>query len=217
MLHYNDEIISAFDFVAVCRPESAGFDNSPARAAKCPLAGRVAAMNYAQVLDALADASLFDLYRLSVAIDQQLKDPQRQLAVKAQLRVGQTVEYFDQRENRTIAARVIRLQRSYVEVSDLRDGKEWRVPYYMLNLRQVDTRLPDSRQTGLSRQSLSVGDWVGFVDKHGIEHAGQIHKLNPKTASLHCPDGRWRVAYGLLFRVLDPGIDEAGVIEHQPD
>ena len=130
--------------------------------------------------------------------------------------IGQTVEYFDARENRTIAARVIKLQRTHVDVDELETGKPWRLPYYMLNLQHVDTRVPDSRQTGLTRQSLSVGDWVGFVDKHGQEHAGQVHKLNPKTASLHCPEGRWRVAYGLLFRVLDPGTAD-DFIEHQPD
>ena len=175
-------------------------------------------MNYAQVLEALAEATLFDLYRLNAAIDQQLQDPSRLQAVKNQLRLGQTVEYFDARQNRTVAARVTRLQRTSVSVEDLADGKRWRVPYYMLNLQHVDTRLPDpGHRPGLSRQALSVGDWVGFVDKHGVEHAGEVEKLNPKTASLRCPDGRWRVAYSLLFRVLDPGAGEAGVIEYQPD
>lgn len=174
-------------------------------------------MNYTQILEALAEASLFDLYRLNVAIDQQLQDPQRLQAVKAQLRVGQTVEYFDGRENRPIAARVLKLQRTQVDVADLHDGKRWRVPYYMLNLRHVETRLPENRQTGLSRQSLSVGDWVGFVDKDGREHTGQVRKLNPKTASLDCAEGKWRVAYALLFRVLDPGSADPYVIEHQPD
>ena len=175
-------------------------------------------MNYAQVLDALNNASLFDLYRLNVAIDQQLQDPRRLQAVKSQLRVGQTVDYFDARDNRNVRARVVKLQRTNVNVVDLHDGKPWRVPYYMINLQQVDTRLPEpADRPGLSRQALSVGDWVGFVDKHGVEHAGHVEKLNPKTASLRCPDGRWRVAYSLLFRVLDPGRAEVELLDRRSD
>ena len=49
-------------------------------------------MDTAQVLKALTQASLFELYRLSVAIDQQLRDPKRLQAIKNTLQVGQTVE-----------------------------------------------------------------------------------------------------------------------------
>ncbi|MCB1780551.1 MAG: hypothetical protein KDJ34_10785 [Candidatus Competibacteraceae bacterium] len=174
-------------------------------------------MDTAQVLNALAQASLFELYRLSAAIDQQLRDPQRLQAIKNALRVGQTVEYFVAAENCTISARIEKLQRTHVDVIHLSDGTPWRIPYYMLNVHGVETRLPHTPAQGLSRQALSVGDWVGFVDQHGVEWAGAVQNLNPKTASIQCQNGRWRVAYERLFRVLNPDAAHAPLIDHPVD
>lgn len=175
-------------------------------------------MNFGEVVEALGKASLFDLYRLSVAINQQLDDPKRGRAVRLALRVGQEVEYFDHSKNRLVAARVIELFRTRVLVRNHDDGEQWRISLYMINLQGVDTQLPDRAiQPGLDRQALSVGDWVGFVDKHGIEHAGKVIKLNPKTAVVRCREVRWRVTYSLLFRVLDPGAPDVGLIECQPE
>ena len=174
-------------------------------------------MDTAQVLQALTQASLFELYRLSVAIDQQLRDPKRLQAIKNTLQIGQTVEYFVAADNRTVPARIEKLQRTHVDVINLNDGKPWRIPYYMFNVQGVETRLPNTQARGLSRQALSVGDGVGFIDKQGVEWAGAVQKLNPKTASIQCKNGRWRVAYELLFRVLDPDAGHAQFIDHQAD
>jgi hypothetical protein len=174
-------------------------------------------MDTAQLLNALAQASLFELYQLSAAIDQQLRDPQRLQAIKNALRVGQTIEYFVAADNRTVPACIEKLQRTHADVINLNDGKPWRIPYYMLNVHGVEIRLPYTQAQGLSRQTLSVGDWVGFVDKHGVEWAGAVQKLNPKTASIQCQNGRWRVAYALLFRVLNPDAEHAQLIDPPAD
>ena len=76
-------------------------------------------MDIAQVLNALTQVSLFELYRLNVVIDQQLRDPKRLQAIKNVLRVGQTVEYFVAADHRTVPARIEKLQRTQTAVINL--------------------------------------------------------------------------------------------------
>lgn len=170
-------------------------------------------MDYTHVLKILEQATTFDLYRLSVAIKRLLADPERVRTVKHALRVGQTVDYFNATENRSVAARVLKLGRTRIDVAHVEDGARWDIPYSSINLQHIDTTVHAKADVGLSPQALSVGDWVGFADKHGYEHCGQVEKLNPKTASVQCPNGRWRVSYKFLFRVLDP---DAAALEAIP-
>ncbi len=78
-------------------------------------------MNYTAIIEELGKASLFDLYRLSAAIQNQLEDPARIAAVKRNLRVGQTLRWFDSSENRLHEAKLLRLNRTRAEVQNLRD------------------------------------------------------------------------------------------------
>jgi hypothetical protein len=52
-----------------------------------------------------------------------------------------------------------------------------------------------------------VGDKVGFITRDNIEQYGEVIRLNQKTVTLACNEGRWRVSYGLLFKIVSPGID----------
>ena len=63
-------------------------------------------MNYTLVLKELEKASLFELFRLESAINDQLEDPVRLLAIKRQLRVGTDITYFDTHKNRQVPARL---------------------------------------------------------------------------------------------------------------
>ncbi|NJN47882.1 MAG: hypothetical protein HC808_16965 [Candidatus Competibacteraceae bacterium] len=82
----------------------------------------------------------------------------------------------------------------------------------------VETRLPHTQaRASVSRQTLKVGDWVVFVDKRGVEWDGTAQKINPKTASIQRQNGRWHVAYALLFRVLNPNAEHAQLIDHPAD
>jgi hypothetical protein len=51
-------------------------------------------MDYSRIIDELNSASLFDLFRLSVAIHQQLDEPQRIAEIRAQLRPGMEITLF---------------------------------------------------------------------------------------------------------------------------
>ena len=163
-------------------------------------------MNYSEIIKTLEGATLFDLWRLQVAIDNMLDDPRRIAAVKKSLRVGDWVEIFKRDGNNTIHARVLKVHRTRVLVKREDNGLEWFFPFYVLNLQGTDTTIENpGRRTGLSRNEVSVGDHVGFRTRDGRELYGPIIKLNPKTVKIQVGKTTWRVDYSLLFKVLEPG------------
>ena len=170
-------------------------------------------MNYSQLTNALNQASAFDLYRLRAAIKRMLDDPQRIEEAKRHLRIGDTIEYFDNTENRAIQARLTKLQRVKATVENLHDGKTWIIPIYWINIHAVDTEIVEERSRGLGRNEVAIGDTVGFMDRDRVEHHGVVMRLNPKTVTLDCDGQKWRVAYGLLFKVVEPPVEEQTVEE----
>jgi hypothetical protein len=53
-------------------------------------------MDYTSIIEGLHVASLFDLFRLRAALTMQLEDPQRIEQVRARLRPGMPLTYFDE-------------------------------------------------------------------------------------------------------------------------
>ena len=80
-------------------------------------------MDYASLLDALGKASLFDLWRLNAAIRRVLDDPNKNQAIRAHLRVGQSIRYFEATENREIPGTVVEIKRSRALVQNDQDKK----------------------------------------------------------------------------------------------
>jgi hypothetical protein len=160
-------------------------------------------MNYTEVLNALNNASLFDLYRLSAAINNQLVDPTRLAAVKRALVVGQTLRYFDSSRNRLVDATLLRIDRTRASVRNLDDGKPWHIPFFMIDLEGSDVQIAATSQRGLDRNSLKVGDRVAYRSRAGHECYGEVVKLNPKTAGVLVGNQHWRVPYRLLSLVID--------------
>jgi hypothetical protein len=160
-------------------------------------------MNYSAILEALNQASLFELYRLNTAIGNQLDDPARINAVKQALRAGQTVRWFNSVENRLVEASLLRINRTRADVRNLGDGKHWTIPFYLINLEGQDVEIASRQRNTLDRNSLKVGDRVAFKDRAGHERFGQVVKLNPKSAAVQVGPARWRVAYSLLAPVID--------------
>ena len=76
-------------------------------------------MNYSDIIGALDNATEFDLFRLSVAINRMLDDPKRIEQLKHQLKIGQEIEYFEPNENRIIKAKVIKLKRTKVSIKNI--------------------------------------------------------------------------------------------------
>ncbi|MBF0463435.1 MAG: hypothetical protein HQL87_18900 [Magnetococcales bacterium] len=134
-----------------------------------------------------------------------LDQPERMLPIKRQLRSGMAISYFSGRENRLVDAVVEAVQRTCVYARDKADGKRWSIPFYAINLAGVDTDIhPQQGQKRLDKNQLKVGDTVGFLDREHHERYGTIQQLNQKTVSILTTEGaRWRVAYSLLFKVMD--------------
>jgi hypothetical protein len=169
-------------------------------------------MNYSDIIGALNSATGFDLFRINTAINRMLDDPKRIEQLKCQLQIGQEIEYFEPNENRIIKATVIKFKRAKVEIKNIDDGVCWTIPYYFININEVDTNISRSqKQSGLDRNEVKVGDKVGFIDGDNIEHYGDIVRLNPKTVTLHCDGQKWRVAYSFLFNVINTDIDVLSV------
>lgn len=160
-------------------------------------------MDYSKILKTLNEASLFDLYRLQVAINHQLEAPDRIKAIKRYLKPDQTITYFDSELNKLVEAIVIKVRRTRLLVENRHDGRRWSIPFYSVNLDNVDTDLHTSGE-GIAKAQLKVGERVGFRDRQDQELYGVVIRLNPKTATLMVDNGvKWRVAYKLLFPIID--------------
>ncbi|NOQ16638.1 MAG: hypothetical protein GQ581_06225 [Methyloprofundus sp.] len=161
-------------------------------------------MNYTEILEELNKATLFDLHRLQSAIYQELKSPARNEAIKFRLKPGQGISYFDSDANCLIDAIVIKPYKTRCDVRNVKDGKRWSIPFYYINLDDVDAAIQQAEnQVGIARASLQVGQRVGFKNKVGEDLYGEVIRLNPKTATIKVESGQWRVAYSFLFQVID--------------
>ena len=154
-------------------------------------------MDYASLLDALGKASLFDLWRLNAAIGRALEDPNKNEAIRANLRVGQSIRYFEAKENREIPGTVMEIKRSRALIQNDHDKKLWNIPFYMINLQEAHVDFPASR-TKVRPDSLRVGDAVGYRSRTQCEVYGVVIKLNRKTATVRLATGQqWGVPYNL--------------------
>ena len=164
-------------------------------------------MNYTQILAALQKASAFDLYRLRWAITTELERPRWVMSIQAKLRPGQEISYFDPATNRLVKALLLEFRRKNAAVKDIETGKSWLIPYAAINLDGADVEIREQPHEGLSRQSLSIGDLVGFLDSDNQQQCGRIIRLNDKTVTLDTGDRRWRVPYMFLHRIVDIDMD----------
>lgn len=168
-------------------------------------------MDFSALLAALNQASGFELYRLRAAIDSALADPKWIAAIQPQLRLGQQIEYFDARDNRLYAGQVLEFRKKEILVRQQDTGKLWLIAYTAINLGGADVRIRENPARGLSRHEVGIGDNVGFLDHEHRQRSGQIVRLNDKTVTLMADGQKWRVAYGLLHRVINA--TEAAPIE----
>lgn len=162
-------------------------------------------MNYTEIMDAIKNASLFDLYRLKVAIGNELENSERLDKIKAAINIGDVLFYFGHKDNKLEQVKVIQKNIKYAIVEKIEDGKRWRIAYYLFNLGNVDTEI-HTNNVKLSKNTLKVGDFVGF-NNNSTTIAGMIIKLNRTRVKLVTPSNqRWNVYYEHLFRIIDVDI-----------
>jgi len=162
-------------------------------------------MNYSEMVRALEQASLFDVYRLSVALRIMLEQPEKQEALKRQLRVGMAVSYFSTHTNALMNGVIEEILRNRVHVREKSSGQQWRIPLCAINVAHVKATIhPRSNKEKLTRNQSQVGEVIGFLGHNAQETYGTIVQLNPKTASIRTREGeRWRVYDDHIFKVLD--------------
>jgi hypothetical protein len=174
-------------------------------------------MDYSKILEELNNASLFDLYRLKVAINHKLENPQQLSAIKKCLKNGQRISYFDNTENRLIEAYVLKIMRTRLLVQNIHDHEKWEIPLYYVNLDKVNTDIINPSKAGLNKSQLKVGDMVGFQDNQNNYVNGKIIRLNQKTATIiTSANSKWRVAYEYLHFIYDVEQVTPYLIENQP-
>jgi len=170
-------------------------------------------MNFSETIATLNSASAFELFRLRAAIDRVLDQPGWMDAVRSRLRVGQTIQYFDSAANRSQQGQVLELRRKQAVVLDLATQRRWLISYAAINLDGADVEIREKPRQGLGRNEVAVGDVVGFMDRNHQQRSGRILRLNDKTITLMCGQQQWRVAYGLLHRVVDGSASSGELLE----
>lgn len=170
-------------------------------------------LNFSAVLNALNQASAFELYRLQFAIHRKLDDPRWIESIRWQLRKGQEVEYFSVQDNALRRARILEFRRKQVEILDLGDNRRWLIEFHAFNIDGIDVQVREQVSRGLSRNEVAIGQTLGFVDKDGLERSGVVQRLNDKSVTLQVGAQKWRVGYGLLHHIVDI---QAGVARDLP-
>lgn len=174
-------------------------------------------MNYSEILQSLQQASSFDLYRLQVAISRHLESPERIQKIREQLSVGQEIEIFNEDDNKSEIARILKFNPTSIGVIFVESQSRWRIPYYWVNLEGSNVSLRNTAKKGIEKNALSVDETVGFRSREGQEVYGKIIRLNPKTVTLKTGRGEWRVSYSLLFPVIDSSIIHTEYIAHNTE
>ena len=164
-----------------------------------------------RVLDALQNASGLELFQLSTLIERLLADPRRIIAVRKDMNLGQTVRFVDWRDGSMREGKVVAMRDTQVTLQDLRERKEWKLPYAAIEPPLPD---PETRPQAVApeppaaprptRNDFRCGEKVAFEDKYLQTVVGTIVRINSRTATIDPGDGtQWRVGFGLLRHVLD--------------
>ncbi len=161
-------------------------------------------MDYTKLFAEIKKASLFDLFRISTVIYNEIDNPEKVKEIKRRLKPGMSISYYEPGENRLIDAVIIELRRTRLLVRNRENRKRWLIEYASVNLEGVSADISfSSAPEGLDRNQLRVGDIVGFYHNDEELH-GEVVKLNPKKAKVLAPGPvTWSVPYSMLFRVIE--------------
>jgi len=154
------------------------------------------------VMSALENASDLELLQLRTAIAHLLENPKRILAIRQKLHTGMPLEYWSLRDRRMHRGRIAQFKPDQVLIHRDDGGHVW-VEYAALVVDGHQMAPEPPSRPMLTRKAFHLGDTVGFEGRDLLQHIGTIVRLNPKTATIACSEGEWRVSYALLHRVVD--------------
>lgn len=94
------------------------------------------------------------------------------------------ITYFSSNKNDLIEATVTDIRKTWVSVVNVQDNSRWNIKFCLINFQEIDVSInPRKSSGGLDRNSLKVGDRVGWHSKLGYDLYGVVEKLNPKKSS----------------------------------
>ncbi|MCF7956628.1 MAG: hypothetical protein K9M75_12565 [Phycisphaerae bacterium] len=162
-------------------------------------------MDFSRIISELENATSFELYRLSVAINKELENPIRIEKAKSLIKKGDIISYFESSENRLIEAKVLEIKRTQLHVRNKHDMKLWIIPFHMVNIEDIDADITyPTKAVGMNKNELKVGDIVGYRSQSQKNVRGRIIRINPKTVTLFVePNQQWRVPYSMLYPIVD--------------
>lgn len=177
----------------------------------------------ASALQALSRASSLELFHLAAVVERMMSEPSRILAIRTRLRLGQAVRYLDTGrlgpEMHLRSGIVIAMRDTTLTVQEDGTRAHRKLPYAAIEMPTADAarttagddpaaadRDPPVRSAPRpGRADFSVGERVGFEDRHLQTRIGTIVRINQRTATVRCEgDGTgWRVPFGAMRRVID--------------
>jgi len=159
-------------------------------------------MNYDEMLVVIKTGTLLDLYRMSIAIRQELEHAPRVRQLRDSFKVGDVISYFDASTGEIHSAVAMQKNQKYVLVQHMRRLLEWKIPYYLLHVNTENKVSVEAEREPLSKLHLIVGDAVGFEEGEAIIRC-VITRLNSQTATLLSgkDQKRYVIPYHRLFRI----------------
>ena len=166
-----------------------------------------------RMIEALDGASSLQLYQLKALIEAMLADPRRSIAARANLHLGQPVQFVDFRDGQMRLGKIIAMRDTQATVLEEGTKRTWKIPCVsMRGYAGVERRdeqapyepPPEPVAAPTHAREFQRGDTVTFEDREGRNITGVIVRINQRTATLGTGDGRtWRVAFHALRHVLD--------------
>ena len=163
------------------------------------------------MMEALEGASSLQLYQLKAVIEGMLADPRRGIAARANLHLGQPVQFVDFRDGQMRRGKIIAMRDTQATVLEEGTKRTWKIPCLaMQGYHGADRRddayepPPEPASAPTHTREFQRGDTVTFNDRDGRNITGVIVRINQRTATLGTGDGEtWRVAFHALRHVLD--------------
>ena len=166
-----------------------------------------------RMMEALEGASSLQLYQLKALIEGMLADPRRGIAARANLHLGQPVQFVDFRDGQMRRGKIIGMRDTQATVLEEGTKRTWKIPclamqgYNGAQPRGEEAPYeppPEPTNATTRAREFQRGDTVTFSDRDGRNITGVIVRINQRTATLGTGDGEtWRVPFHVLRHVLD--------------
>jgi hypothetical protein len=174
----------------------------------------------------LPQANTIDLYRLAYISRALYNEPHRTLAIRKELHLGKSVQYFDSTQGTFHTGRIIALRDRDFSLEDRERNVRFKsLPYAAIDSTATQAQdqpqnqerpsfaahqMPNSprptpREKVLTKSDFSVGGRVSFINRDGSMLIGSILRINQQTATVVVDNtgGHWRISYSLLRHLVD--------------